>query len=101
MEIVGSLAFASSVLLTCVGLGRQARLNYKLGRADIDHWLGFFLVISYVLWTWHGWNREDWYLLTSQIPGCLFGAIIVFQIFYYRRKKRNSEIATQSPPQNS
>lgn len=110
MDVVGSLAVASSLVVALIGLPSQIIQNWQMKRVCISRTLVFSVFCGYILWTIHGWNQSDWYLLAGQIPGSAFGAIIIGQIYYYQyRYKRKCAIVVseekkekaENPPRTS
>ncbi len=88
MYIIGILAMCSSLTITFIGLPRQIISNYRIKRCNgIVPTLIYTLFINYFLWCLYGWTRPDYFLALSQTPGCILGFVIMFQHFYYKKRK--------------
>lgn len=91
MELIGTLATIASLIVTGLGFPAQIIKNYR--RRDcvgLAPSLVYSAVCSYTLWTLYGWTKPDWFLVVAQTPGCIFGFVLLFQLFYYREKSAAS-----------
>ena len=86
--IIGILTVIIGILVKVVGFPDQFMKNFK--RKSTEGYSTLFILlafISYILWTLHGYLRNDWVLLIGQGVGILTTGMIVFQVFYYKTKK--------------
>ncbi|OGK18787.1 hypothetical protein A3H83_04010 [Candidatus Roizmanbacteria bacterium RIFCSPLOWO2_02_FULL_39_8] len=86
--IIGFLTVALSLLVKVIGFPDQIRKNYK--RQSTEGLSVTFFVLSflvYVLWTIHGFLKNDWVIILGQGLGIITTGAIVYQIFHYRKKK--------------
>lgn len=90
MSTFGILAAVASLTIVMVGLPAQIIKNYWRKNCDgIAPSLIYSACCTYTLWSVYGWTRPDWFLIVSQTPGCIFAFILLFQLFHYRKKRRN------------
>lgn len=86
--IIGVLTVVIGILVKIVGFPDQFRLNYERkstkGLSTLFYALAF---VSYILWTIHGILQKDWVLIIGQGVGIVTTAMIVGQIFIYRKNK--------------
>lgn len=85
-SIIGILTVVVGILVKMIGFPDQFRLNYKRkstkGLSKLFYFLAF---LSYLLWTIHGLLQDDWVLVVGQGVGIITTAMIVAQIFIYRK----------------
>lgn len=86
--LVGVLTVIIGILVKVLGFPDQFMKNYK--RKSTEGLSTIFIVLaflSYILWTLHGYLQGDWVLIIGQGVGIITTGMIVFQIFYYHKKK--------------
>ena len=86
--IIGALTLIIGVLVKIIGFPDQFMKNYK--RKSTEGYSTIFILlafVSYLLWTLHGYLQGDWVLIIGQGVGILTTGMIVFQVFYYKKKK--------------
>lgn len=86
--VIGVLTVIIGILVKVLGFPDQFMKNYK--RKSTEGLSTLFILLaflSYILWTIHGYLQGDWVLIIGQGVGILTTAMIVFQIFHYRKKK--------------
>ena len=85
--IIGILTVTIGILVKVLGFPHQFMKNYKKksteGLSTVFILLAF---VSYTLWTIHGYLQNDLVLIVGQGVGILTTGMIVFQVFYYRKK---------------
>jgi MtN3 and saliva related transmembrane protein len=86
--IIGILTVMIGILVKVIGFPDQFRLNHKRkstkGLSTLLYVLSF---VSYILWTLHGILQKDWVLIIGQGVGIITTAMIVIQIYIYRKNK--------------
>jgi len=86
--IIGVLTVVIGILVKVIGFPDQFRLNYKRkstkGLSTLFYALAF---VSYILWTTHGFLKNDWVLIAGQGVGIITTGMIVVQIIMYRKKR--------------
>lgn len=88
MPIIGILATIASLAIVLLGLPAQIVKNYKRKSCEgIAPSLIYAACFTYTLWSLYGWTKPDWFLAVAQTPGCVLAFIILFQIFYYRKRR--------------
>lgn len=87
-SIIGVLTVVIGILVKAIGFPDQFRLNLKRKSTEGISTLFYVLAfISYILWTTHGFIKNDWVLILGQGMGILTTGMIVVQIVIYRKKK--------------
>lgn len=87
MSVFGVLAVIASLTIVVLGLPKQIIKNYRQKSCDgIEPSLIYSICIAYTCWTLYGWTKPDWFLIYSQTPGCILAFILLFQLFYYRKR---------------
>ena len=87
-SIIAILTVTLGVLVKALGFPDQFRQNYK--RKSTKGLSTIFIilaVVSYSLWTVHGFIQEDWVLIIGQGAGVITTGAILVQIFLYRKSK--------------
>ena len=87
--LVAVLTVIFGLLAKVVGFPDQIRKNYK--RKSTEGLSTIFIVIaviSYILWTIHGFFINDWVLIVGQGLGIVTTGVILIQILHYRKKQR-------------
>lgn len=90
--IVGVLTTIIGIVVKIIGLPDQIRKNLR--RKSTEGLSTTFMLLSflaYCLWTLHGLLRHDLVLVIGQGLGILTTAIIIWQIFIYRKKNKQVE----------
>ena len=86
--VVGVLTVIIGVLVKIIGFPDQFMKNYR--RKSTEGYSTIFILLaflSYLLWTLHGYLQGDWVLMIGQGVGILTTGMIVFQVFYYKKKR--------------
>ena len=90
MPIIGLLATLSSLTIIVFGLPSQIISNYNNKKCNgLSPFLIYSMCSTYTLWCLYGWTKPDYFLAISQTPGCILGFVILFQYFYYEKRKEN------------
>ena len=86
-SIVGFLTTTVAILVKVIGLPDQIKKIYKRKSTEGISTVFFLLAfVSYLLWTIHGFFQQDKVLIIGQGAGMITTAIILAQIFIYRKK---------------
>lgn len=88
-DYLGILAVIITLVYTSLGFPVQIKNNYK--RKTTKGLSLFFMVMStstFFVWSTYAYSKNpiDWYMFFSNIPGIIFGIIILFQFWYYRKR---------------
>jgi len=84
--IIGILTVTFGVLVKIIGFPDQIIKNYKRKSTQgLSTKLIFLSAIGYILWTVHGFLRNDWVLVVGQGLGIITTGAILGQIIYYRK----------------
>ncbi|MDO8668824.1 MAG: SemiSWEET family transporter [Candidatus Buchananbacteria bacterium] len=93
MAILGLLATLSSLMIVFLGFPAQIIKNYRRKSCDgIAPTLIYSACCGYTLWSLYGWTKPDWFLAIAQTPGCILSFILLFQIFYYRKRQEKQNL---------
>ena len=91
-SVVGFFTVVIGVIVKIIGLPDQIRKNLR--RKSTEGLSTTFMLLSfvaYVLWTLHGILINDLVLIIGQGLGIITTAIIIGQIFIYRKRKKQIE----------
>ena len=86
--IVAVLTVVFGVLVKFIGFPDQIRSNHK--RKSTEGLSTIFIILSvitYTLWTIHGYFQKDPVLVIGQGIGIITTGIILYQIWLYRKNK--------------
>jgi len=87
MPVIGAIAVIASLMIIVLGLPAQIIKNYRRQSCDgIAPSLIYSACCTYALWSLYGWTKPDWFLVVAQTPGCVLALVLLFQLFYYRKK---------------
>lgn len=87
--IIGILTVVIGILVKILGFPDQFRLNLKRKSTKGLSKLFYILaLLSYTLWTMHGFLQNDWVLIAGQGLGIITTGMIVIQIIIYRNKSQ-------------
>ena len=85
---IGILTVVVSGLLKIIGFPDQFRINRKRQSTEGITTIFYVLaLVSYFLWTIHGFLRSDWVIIIGHGIGIITGGAIVIQIIMYRKKR--------------
>ena len=86
-DLMGFLATLASLTIIVVGLPAQIIKNYQKKSADgIQSFLVWSIFVTYSLWTLYSWAKPDWFMVVAQTPGCVLSLILLFQLYYYKKR---------------
>jgi lipid-A-disaccharide synthase-like uncharacterized protein len=86
--IVGALTVIIAILVKAIGFPDQMRKNYKRKSTKGVSTIFYVLALtSYSLWVMHGIMQQDNVLIVGQGLGVITTAMILGQIFMYRKSK--------------
>ena len=86
--LVGTITTIVSVLTKFVGLPDQIRRNYiRKSTKGISTILIILLCLSYILWTFYGFLKNDLFLMIGHGFGIVTTGIIIFQVLKYQKKR--------------
>ena len=91
--IAGYLAVSSSILFTCLGLPVQIRhLSRVKSSKGISAPMMMISFWTFLAWVVYGALKApiDWLLIVANLPGAIFGGVIVWLIFRYKEGKSES-----------
>ena len=88
-HILGALVIILSLALFVIGLPTQAWKNYK-AKSVIGLSLPLFALnfAAYAVWLWYGVLIKNAPIIVPNIPAIIFGLVILFQFFAYRRARQ-------------
>lgn len=89
-DVLGCMAMMSSIVYLCFGLPVQIVKNYKRKSTEgLSLLLIVFCACTLILWSSYAWVKDpkDWYILGSNVPGCIFSLALLFQFWSYRGNK--------------
>lgn len=85
ITIIGFLTVALSYLIKLIGFPQQAYKIYKSKSGkNVSTFLYVFSFISYCMWTYYGYLKEDWGIMWGQALGILSTGIIVVLLNRYK-----------------
>jgi uncharacterized protein with PQ loop repeat len=87
-DILGVVAVIITMIYTFLGLPAQIVNNYKKKSvAGLSLFLMIMLTLTFTIWTLYSYFKElpDWYVFLSNFPGVIFGIIILYQFWFYRK----------------
>ena len=86
ITIIGFITVALSYLIKLVGFPKQAYKIYKAKSGkNVSTFLYVFSFISYCMWTYYGYLKEDWVIMWGQALGILSTGIIVVLLNRYKK----------------
>ena len=86
-NIIGSIATIASLTVVFIGLPAQIFKNYKMKNTEgLADSLVYAACFTYTLWSLYGWTKPDLFIIIAQTPGTILAFILLFQVFYYKRK---------------
>ena len=84
--LVSLLTVIASISIKLIGEPDQIRRNYKrrstVGLSPLLYGLS---VLSYSLWTVHGFQTGDIAIIVAQSVGIVTSGIVLFQMWHYRK----------------
>ena len=90
-NIVGTIALAITLIYTCFGMPVQIYHNYiNKSTAGLSLFMMFMTFLTFSGWVTYASVKSpmDFYILSSNIPGALFTAVVLYQFFHYRGRGR-------------
>jgi len=87
-DILGVTALIITTVYTFFGLPAQILSNFKnKSTKGLSLFLMIMLTITFLVWSLYSYLKQppDFYILLSNSPGFIFGTIILFQFWYYRK----------------
>jgi hypothetical protein len=88
VSILGTLAAIASLTIIVWGLPKQIYLNYKRKSCEgLAPDLVYSAFVIYLFWGIYGWAKPDWFIVGADIPGAILSGILVWQLYYYRKKR--------------
>ena len=85
--VIGILTVVVGVAVKVIGFPDQFRKNYQhKSTKGLSTIFIVLSVISYMLWTTHGFVQGDWVLVVGQGMGIITTGAILAQIFFYRQR---------------
>ena len=88
IHFIGYLALTASLLVTCVGLPSQLRVNYKRRSCEgLDVFMYIIVVCAYFTWALYGYLKYDWFIICANVPGVILTSLLLYQMRLYRKAK--------------
>ena len=85
--VIGVSTVVVSLMIKLIGEPDQILRNYRRrSTSGISPLLYVLSLVVYILWVIHGLIRSDVYIVIAQSAGVLTSAIILAQMWIYRRK---------------
>jgi uncharacterized protein with PQ loop repeat len=86
--VISTLTLIIGILVKVIGLPDQIRKNLKR-KSTVGLSASFMILsfVAYLLWTIHGILQKDLVLVIGQGLGIVTTAIILWQIYIYRKNK--------------
>lgn len=92
VTIVGILTIVISYLIKFVGFPIQAIKIYKSKtHENVSVLLFCFSFISYILWTYYGYLKNDWVIMWGQSVGILTSGVVLYIIYRTKKPTGNNE----------
>ena len=87
IQFVGYMALATSLILTCIGLPSQIRVNYRRKSCDgLDRLMFSIVTCAYLIWAIYGFMKNDWFIVFANIPGVIFSLVVLYQMRLYKKR---------------
>jgi uncharacterized protein with PQ loop repeat len=87
-DVLGVVALIITMVYTFFGLPAQIVNNFKKkSTAGLSLFLMIMLTMTFSIWTLYSYIKEppDWYVFSSNFPGIIFGLVIIYQFWLYRK----------------
>jgi len=98
ITIVGLSTIAASYMIKLIGFPEQALKIYHSKNSDnVSGFLFLSSFISYILWTYYGYLKNDWVIMWGQSVGILTSGIVLYLMNKYRRKNASENNTQQKP----
>src|ERR1035437_1784616 len=93
ITIAGLSTIGASYMIKLIGFPQQALKIYKSKNTGNVSWFLFASsFISYILWTYYGYLKNDWVIMWGQSVGILTSGIVLYLIYKYRGKSKETQI---------
>ncbi len=89
-QIIGALATAITLAYTCIGLPAQVRKNaQQKSTGGLSLFMYVLSFMTFSIWVIYGLVKapHDWFIITSNFPGAVFVASILYQFRAFRGEK--------------
>jgi len=90
-NIAGTAALVITLVYTCFGMPTQIYHNYvSKSTAGLSRFLMFMTFLTFTAWVTYASVKTppDFYILSSNLIGAFFTAVILVQFFLYRGRGR-------------
>jgi uncharacterized protein with PQ loop repeat len=85
--IIGFFTLVFGILVKVIGFPAQIKKNHERKSTEgLSTTMIVLTLLAYILWTIHGFVRNDWVLIWGQGIGIITTGIILWQIMEYRRR---------------
>lgn len=89
ITIVGLSTITASYMIKLIGFPQQAIKIYKSKTTNNVSWFLFLSsFISYILWTYYGYLKNDWVIMWGQSVGILTSGIVLYLLYKFRNNNR-------------
>lgn len=88
-DLLGMTALIITTIYTVFGLPAQIISNFKKKTTQgLSLFLMIMLTLTFSIWSLYSYEKRpaDWYVFLSNSPGVIFGLVILFQFWLYRKK---------------
>ena len=86
LSIAGWCATIVTTAYTMFGLPGQIKENYQRKSTEgLSISLFCFLFATFASWIFYGILLQNYFIIVPNVLGALFGIVILFQFFYYKR----------------
>jgi len=91
ITIVGFTTIMASYMIKLIGFPQQAIKIYKSKSTKNVSWFLFLSsFISYILWTYYGYLKNDWVIMWGQSVGILTSGIVLYLIYKFKDEKQDN-----------
>lgn len=92
ITIVGFTTIMASYMIKLIGFPQQAIKIYKSKSTKNVSWFLFLSsFISYILWTYYGYLKNDWVIMWGQSVGILTSGIVLYLIYKFKDEKQDND----------
>ncbi|MFY7879658.1 MAG: SemiSWEET family sugar transporter [Lacibacter sp.] len=95
LTIIGVLTIAASYMIKLIGFPQQAIKIFKSKKTKNVSWFLFLSsFISYILWTYYGYLKNDWVIMWGQSVGILTSGIVLYLLYKFRSNDKDNPSGT-------
>lgn len=91
ITIVGFATIVASYMIKLIGFPQQAIKLYKSKNTENVSWFLFLSsFISYILWTYYGYLKNDWVIMWGQSVGIITSGVVLYLLSKYRKGNKKN-----------